>query len=82
MNDYAGVAAALVAGAGTGELPPVVQPELLGEGRLIEVVPQWRFGTFDLSLVHLGNRHMARPIRMFKEFVTQMAPTLFLTLPT
>jgi len=29
MNDYAGLAAALVAGTGIGDLPPLVQPELL-----------------------------------------------------
>src|SRR5580658_1159245 len=29
MNDYAGLATALLAGAGIGELPPIVEPELL-----------------------------------------------------
>jgi hypothetical protein len=32
MNDFAGLAPALVAGAGIGELPPVVQPKLVEEG--------------------------------------------------
>jgi DNA-binding transcriptional LysR family regulator len=82
MNDYAGLAAALLAGAGIGELPPVVQPELVREGRLVEVMPKWRFRTLDLSLVHLGNRHIPRPVRVFKEFAVQMAPTLFPGLPT
>jgi DNA-binding transcriptional LysR family regulator len=82
MNDYAGIAQALLAGAGIGELPPVVQPELLRDGRLVEVMRKWRFRTFDLSLVHLGNRHMSRPVRVFKEFAAQMAPTLFPALPT
>ncbi len=81
MNDYAGLAAALVAGAGIGDLPPVVQPTLLREGRLVEVMPEWRFRSFDLSVVHLGNRHVARPVRVFKEFAVQMAPRLFPTLP-
>ncbi len=82
MNDYAGLASALVAGAGIGDLPPLVQPELLREGRLVEVMPKWRFRTFDLSVVHLGNRHIPRSVRMFKEFAAQLAPTLFPTLPT
>ena len=34
MNDFAGLAAALLAGDGIGDLPPVVQPELLRDGRL------------------------------------------------
>jgi DNA-binding transcriptional LysR family regulator len=82
MNDYAGLAPALVAGGGIGELPPVVQPRLLRAGRLVEVMPDWRFRTFDLSLVHLGNRHISKPCRLFKEFASQMAPTLFPNLPT
>jgi DNA-binding transcriptional LysR family regulator len=81
MNDYAGLTPALVAGAGIGELPPVVQPELLRDGRLVEVMPDWRFPTWDLSVVHLGNRHVSRPVRVFKEFAAQMAPLLFPDLP-
>jgi len=81
MNDYAGLAAALVAGAGIGELPPVVQPQLVRGGRLIEIMPKWRFRTVDLWVVHLGNRHTPRPVRVFKEFAAQMAPALFPNLP-
>jgi DNA-binding transcriptional LysR family regulator len=82
MNDFAGLAPALLAGGGIGELPPVVQPDLVRSGQLVEVMPDWRFRTFDLSLVHLGNRHISKPCRLFKEFATQMAPTLFPNLPT
>ena len=81
MNYYAGLAAALVAGAGIGELPPVVQPQLVRDGRLIEIMPKWRFRTVELSVVHLGNRHIARPVRVFKEFAARMAPTLIPNLP-
>jgi hypothetical protein len=42
---------------------------------------RWRFSTFDLSVVHLGNRQMPRPVRVFKEFAAQMARKLFPTLP-
>ena len=82
MNDYGGLAPALLAGGGIGELPPVVQPDLVREGRLVEIMPNWRFRTFDLSLVHLSNRHISKPCRLFKEFASQMAPTLFPCLPT
>ncbi len=81
MNDYAGLTAALLAGGGIGDLPPVVQPELLRQGRLIEVMPEWRFRTLQLSLVHLGNRHIARPVRLFKELAIRVAPQLFPSLP-
>lgn len=81
MNDFAGLTPVLLAGAGIGDLPPIVQPGLLREGRLVEVMPQWRFRTQDLSLVHLGNRNMPRPMRLFKEFAARMVPTLFQELP-
>ena len=81
MNDFAGLIPALLTGSGIGDLPPVVQPHLVREGRLVEVMPDWRFKTFDLSLVHLGNRHISKPCRLFKEFATQMAPKLLPDLP-
>jgi len=81
MNDYAGLATALLAGAGIGELPPIVQPELLRKGLLMEVLPAWHLGRYDLWLVHLGNRYIPRPVRAFKEFAAQMTPKLFPQLP-
>jgi DNA-binding transcriptional LysR family regulator len=76
MNDYAGLATALLAGAGIGDLPPLVQPELLREGRLVEVMPEWHFTAFNLWVVHVGNRYLTRPVRVFKEFTAQMANTV------
>jgi len=81
MNDFAGLAPALRAGVGIGELPPIVNPELVRSGQLVEVMPEWHLRSFDFSMVHLGNRHMARPVRVFKEFAAQFTPTLFPTLP-
>lgn len=37
MNDFAGLAAALLAGVGIGDLPPIVQPEHLRDGGHAEV---------------------------------------------
>jgi DNA-binding transcriptional LysR family regulator len=82
MNDFTGLASALVAGGGIGDLPPVVQPELVRDGRLVEVMPEWRFRSYDLLMVHLGNRHVSRTLRVFKEFAAQMIPTLFPDLPS
>jgi DNA-binding transcriptional LysR family regulator len=81
INEYSGLATALLAGTGIGDLPPIVQPELLRDGCLVEVMPKWHFRIFNLSVVHLGNRYIPRPVRVFKEFAVQMAPTLFPALP-
>ena len=44
MNEYNGLATALLAGAGIGDLPPIVQPELVRSGRLIEGDAELAFG--------------------------------------
>jgi DNA-binding transcriptional LysR family regulator len=81
MNDFTGLATMLASGGGIGELPPIVMPALVADGRLVEVMPQWRFRTRDLLIVHLGNRHISRPVRIFKDFALQMAPSLAGDLP-
>jgi len=81
INEYAGLAIALVAGAGIGELPPIVQPDLLRQGRLVEVMPNWHLRLFNLSLVHLGNRYIPRAVRVFKDFAAEVVPKLFTKLP-
>lgn len=81
MNDYAGLATALLDGSGIGELPPIVQPELMREGRLVEVMPHWHLPVFDLAIVHLRDRYLPQPVRVFREFASQMVPKLFPTLP-
>jgi DNA-binding transcriptional LysR family regulator len=82
MNDYSGLASALLAGAGIGDLPSIVQPQFLRDGRLVEVMSNWRLRTVNLWLVHLGNRFTPRSVREFKEFAAQMAPKIFPELPT
>jgi DNA-binding transcriptional LysR family regulator len=81
INEYDGLATALLAGTGIGDLPPIVQPELLRSGRLVEVMPKWHFRMFHLSLCHLKNRYVPRPVRVFKDFAANMAPALFPVLP-
>jgi DNA-binding transcriptional LysR family regulator len=82
MNDYGGLAAALLAGAGIGELPPIVRPELLRDGRLVEVMPQWKFRAFNLYLLQLNNRFPTKLVSLFKRLAGEMAPKLFPDLPT
>jgi DNA-binding transcriptional LysR family regulator len=82
INEYAGLAVALLRGVGIGELPPIVQPELVHTGQLVEVLPKWHLPPLHLSLTHLGSRFVPRPVRVFKEFVAEKVPTLFRKLPT
>jgi DNA-binding transcriptional LysR family regulator len=81
INEYAGLVVALLEGVGIGELPPIVQPALAREGQLVEVLPKWHFSLFHLSLVHLGNQCIPRPVRVFKDFAAKIVPTFFPDLP-
>ena len=76
INDYSEMASLLVSGAGVGELSPMAQPELLRDGRLIEIMPQWRFDPVNISIVHLGTRYVSRAVRIFKEMAADLIPAL------
>ncbi|HTV74080.1 MAG TPA: LysR substrate-binding domain-containing protein, partial [Candidatus Acidoferrales bacterium] len=58
MNDYVGLSEALLAGCGIGDLPPIVQPRLISEGRLVEVMREWHFPIYDFMIAYLGNRNI------------------------
>ena len=77
MNDYLGLAPALLAGMGIGELPPVVLPHLSRKSELIEVMPRWRLRKFDMWLLHLSGRHLSRPVRAFRDFAVEKTAKLF-----
>lgn len=73
LNDYLGIGAALVAGVGIGEMPSIVAPAWRAQSGLIEVLPDWQFPLEELFMLHVGNRHAALPLRLFKEHMAQRA---------
>ena len=81
ISDYAGLTSLMLADGGVGDLPPVVQPELMRDGRLTEVLPGWGLPVFDLCLVHPPSREPSEPMRAFKAFAGDMLPRLFPELP-
>jgi DNA-binding transcriptional LysR family regulator len=82
INDFAGLATALAAGAGVGALPPFVRPDLLREGRLIELMSEWRFPSSELWLLQLGSRNISPTVRAFKAFVADAMPRLCPNMPS
>jgi DNA-binding transcriptional LysR family regulator len=77
VNDPTGLAEALLAGMGIGNLPSMIGDRLVEKGRLIELMLQWRFRTLDVSVVHAGSRHVRRPVQEFTSFAAKLAPALF-----
>jgi DNA-binding transcriptional LysR family regulator len=82
MNDYTGLIVALLEGCGIGELPPVVRPDLVRSGRLVEVLPDWHLPVFDLTIANLRERYLPRQVRIFRDFASKMVPGLFGPLPS
>ncbi len=81
MNDFQGLSSALCPGGCIGEVPPLSHLNLVKSGELVEVMPNWRFAPLDLSLVHVSNRHIPQQVRIFKDFATNMIPTMFPDIP-
>lgn len=83
MNDYAGMIPRIQAGVGIGEVPPIVRPDHLNDGSLVEILqPDWVWPVFNLKIVHLGSRYITRAVREFIEVAADVAPKLFPDLPT
>jgi len=68
LNDYAGVLHAVLDGEGVSELPSFLCDQALLDGRLSEVLPQWRFASQPVSTVVASNRHLSPAVRAFREF--------------
>ena len=76
MNDYAGILSAVEAGQGIAEIPSIICGEALHDGRLVEVMPDWRFAPTVLSVVYPSNRNLSRIVRLFKDFCIENVDAL------
>ncbi|MBL4785328.1 MAG: LysR family transcriptional regulator [Cohaesibacteraceae bacterium] len=81
MNGYPGLAKAIANGAGLGDLTPVVAAKYLKSGEVVEVLADWKLPPVDLFLVHLGNRHLPKQVRIFMDFAVKRIPELYPDLP-
>lgn len=76
LNDYAGVLCATEAGQGIAEIPSIICGEALRDGRLVEVMPDWRFPSTSLSAVYPSNRNLSRIVRVFKDYCIERVDAL------
>ena len=68
LNDYAGVQQSVVDGLGISEVPSFICDAALNDGRLVEVLPEWRFATITMAATYPSNRYLSPLVRAFKDF--------------
>jgi DNA-binding transcriptional LysR family regulator len=67
---------AALAGAGFTMLPQWMAGPDLKDGKLIELIPEWKLPDFDLCLAYAVDRHATGRLRAFMDFVTEEIPKL------
>ena len=71
LNDYAGVQQGVVDGLGISEVPSFICEAALNDGRLVEVLPEWRFATIPMAATYPSNRYLSPLVRAFKDFCAE-----------
>lgn len=62
---------AALAGRGVALLPTFIVGPALADGRLVEVLPDWRGSTLTLAVVYPPARHLSAKVRLFTDFVME-----------
>lgn len=63
---------ACLAGLGIVQIPEAPARALLREGRLVEVLPQWRPAPMPVTLLYAHRRHLPRRVQVFMQWMTQV----------
>lgn len=76
INDYAGVQRAVIDGMGVSEIPSIVCGAALSDGRLVEIMSDWRFAPITIAAIYPSNRNLSRLVRLFRDFCVEQFPLL------
>jgi DNA-binding transcriptional LysR family regulator len=68
INDYAGVQQAVIDGLGISEVPSIVCSPAIMAGKLVEVLPEWRFPPTSVAVIYPSNKHLSLLVRTFRDF--------------
>lgn len=72
MSDPGTMLDACLAGAGIAQVLALSVKDLLSEGRLVELYPDWPGETFPLYAVHPSRHHVAAKVNAFIEFCLEL----------
>jgi len=75
LNEYAGVLQGIVDGLGISEVPGFICAPALQAGRLVEVLPEWRFAAIKVAATYPSNRYLSPLVRAFKDFCVKYFET-------
>ena len=76
LNDYSGIQRAVIDGVGISEIPSIICDMALKDGRLVEVMPDWRFAPTTIAAIYPSNRNLSRVVRLFRDFCVEQVPSL------
>jgi len=71
MNEMAGLQYAAESHQGIANLPAIICAQALKQGKLIEVMPEWRFAPTVLSAIYPSNRNTSRIVKLFMDCCTK-----------
>ncbi|MBS7546194.1 LysR family transcriptional regulator [Ancylobacter oerskovii] len=66
-----GMKAAMQRGEGVALLPDFLIHRELASGEIVSLLPAYRNEAMDIRIVYAGRRHLARPVRLFIDFVAE-----------
>jgi DNA-binding transcriptional LysR family regulator len=69
VNEVGSLLAACVAGQGVAQMFELYSRELLADGRLVQVLPEWAEETYPLYAYHHSAQLMSAKVRAFLDFV-------------
>jgi DNA-binding transcriptional LysR family regulator len=76
VNDVGTLFGACLAGVGIAQVLSPSVGALLGEGRLVEVLPDWQDERFPLYALYPSRRLPAAKLRAFLDFVVELTRAL------
>ncbi len=72
VNDVGSLHAACLAGQGITQVLELYARELLADGRLVQVLPEWAEETYPLYAYHHSAQLVSAKVRAFLEFVVAL----------
>lgn len=73
VNDTGSLLAACLGGAGVAQLLEIYARDLIAQGRLVQLLPDWAEETFPLHAFHHGSNLVSAKVRAFLDFVRDLA---------